>query len=104
MVTYAEMYDEREKHEALDWSQVYLLAWYDDQGRGYLTTWGGSLPVYSFVVTGCNGGNIPLWDAPLPTSARVYQVPAGRDPQNFANEMGGYHAIGWKVPVKRKSR
>lgn len=97
-------YGEPPKHEALDWSGVYLLAWYDSGGYGYLTTWEGSLTVHNFVVTGCPGGNVPLWDAPVPGSAQVYDVPSGKDPQEFAREMGGYHAIGWKVPVERKKR
>lgn len=83
----------------LDWSEHYLLGWYDRSGRAYLTTWDGDLPVVHVVVTGCAESRIPLWSAKVPPGARLEPVPEGQDPHEYAAELGGYHAIGWRVPV-----
>lgn len=88
--------------QAPTFENTYLLAWYDREGRSYLTTWQGDLPIVHVVVTGCNGMNMPLWDAPVPKGAQLHRVPEGRDPQEYAREIGGNHAFGWRVPVKRK--
>ncbi len=85
------------------WDHTYLLGWYDAEDRGYLTTWDGDLVVHHFVVTHCsNTLRMPLWDAPVPPGAGVHRVPAGETPKDCARRLGGYHAIGWDVPVKRR--
>lgn len=86
----------------LTWDSTYLLAWYDRAGKAYLTTWSGDLPVIHVVVTGCSPMNMPLWNAPVPRGAQLHLVPDGKDPQEYACQLGGYHAFGWRVPVKRK--
>jgi len=88
--------------QPLDWQSVYLLAWYDHMGRAYLTTWNGDLPIVHVVVTGCKELNMPLWDAPVPEGARLHRIPDDYDPQEYARKLGGFHAFGWRVPVKRK--
>ncbi len=84
------------------WENTYLLAWYDRTGRSYLTTWDGNLPIVHVVVTGCNGMNMPLWNAPVPEGAQLHRVPDDMDPQEYARKLGGFYAFGWRVPVKRK--
>lgn len=84
------------------WDTTYLLGWYDETGSSYLTTWQGDLPMIHVVVTGCSGLDMPLWDAPVPMNAKMLAVPAGEVPQDYARKMGGYHAFGWHMPVKRR--
>jgi len=87
------------------WDHVYLLGWYDESGKAFLTTWDGDKPVRSFVVTGVDSINMPLWNAPVPKNAAIHAVPMGKDPQIHARELGGFHAIGWWVPKnERKSQ
>jgi hypothetical protein len=88
-----------------DWGNTYLLGWYDANGRGYLTTWGGDLPIVAVVVTGFNAGlGPPMWDAPVPEGAKLHRIPNDSTPEAYAKKLGGVHAIGWRVPVKRKER
>jgi hypothetical protein len=84
------------------WDNTYLLAWYDREGKAYLTTWSGDLHIVHVVVTGCRAMEMPIWDAPVPGNAKLHSIPAGVDPQEHARALGGYHAFGWHVPVKRK--
>jgi hypothetical protein len=95
--------DEFVEDKELAWDGVYLLGWYDHEGKGYLTTWKGTMPYVHVVVTGCNGLNMPLWDAHVPPNARLHPVPGDKDPEDYAKEMGGYHAFGWKIPVVRRT-
>lgn len=89
--------------QALDWNNTYLLGWYDENGRSFLTTWSGDLPMIQVVVTGCNGINMPLWNAQVPKGAKLHPVPHDTEPRDYARKLGGYHAFGWRVPVTRKS-
>jgi hypothetical protein len=88
--------------ETLDWSQHYLLGWYGWDGRAYLSTWSGDLPIKHYVVLGCKASNMPLWNAPVPSGATLLPVPMGENPGEYAARLGGYHAIGWEVPVDRR--
>lgn len=92
------------KEVPCSWEHVYLLGWYDRSGRPYLTSWGGDMPVYDYVVVGCSPMRMPMWDAQVPENAKVYSIPVGKTAQDYAKEMGGYHAIGWRSenPIKRK--
>ncbi len=89
----------------VDWDHVYLLAWYDRDRQGYLTTWDGDLPYIHVVITGLSDGHahrhgMPLWKAPVPPGAELVQVPEGRDPHEYAAELGGFYAMGWHMPTK----
>jgi hypothetical protein len=88
--------------QPLTWENTYLLAWYDRAGKSYLTSWDGDLPMIHVVVTGCSGMNMPLWNAPVPSGATIHPIPPSTDPQEYARQLGGYYAFGWRVPVKRK--
>lgn len=90
--------------EELSWDRLYLLGWYDHSGRPHLTTWGGDRPLIHVVVHGVNGFNFPLWDAPVPSRARVEPLP--QDWQGTYDTFdGGYIAIGWLLeePFVRRS-
>jgi hypothetical protein len=88
--------------QAPAWDNTYLLGWEDREGKSYLTTWDGDLPMVHVVVTGCNGINMPLWDAPVPDGAQLHRVPDDDNPKEYARKIGGFYAFGWRVPVKRK--
>lgn len=77
---------------------VCLLGWYDEKGRGFLTTWDGERPVRSFVVTGVDSVSMPLLQSPVPSGAKLHLVPMGEDPQAHAKKLGGFHAVGWYMP------
>jgi hypothetical protein len=84
---------------------VYLLGWYDETGKPFLSSWDGSRPVRNFVITGAKPTEVPLWNAAVPPNAKLYFVPMGKDPKEYAKELGGYHAIGWWMPkIDRKSK
>lgn len=88
-----------------DWSQLYLLGWYDQQGKPYLSTWDGDRPMVSVVVYGATSLSMPLWDADVPSKLSFEVVPNGVDPQAYAQLKGGLHAFGWFVAegFRRKS-
>ena len=96
--------------ETLDWDHVYLLGWYDENCRSYLTTWDGDLPMVGVIVTGCEPTRMPLWSAPVPTSAKLHPVPSHlenlREIVLHAWAMNGYYAFGWKTEeaFERKPR
>lgn len=81
----------------LDFNHVYILAWYDWNGRGYLTTWDGDLPYVTAVITGVTGLTMPFWDAPVPPSAELHAIPEGRDADEYAREIGGYRVLAWYI-------
>ena len=88
----------------LDWDHLWLLGWYDHNGQGYLTTWEGSMPYVHVVITGVKGINFPLWRAPVPQYADIHEIPEGKDPKEYAKEIGGYYAFGWLLEdlIERK--
>jgi len=88
----------------LSWDHVYLLGWFNEQGHPFLTTWDGNLPMVHVVVTGVKPLTMPLWSAPVPPNAHLHEIPADKAPQEYAQEMGGYHAFGWYLeePFERK--
>jgi hypothetical protein len=86
-----------------DWSNTYLLGWHQD-GRPYLTTWDGDLPMVDVIVTGHSVYGPPMWDAPVPEGARLHRIPNDYSPEAYAAKLGGVHAFGWRIPVVRKER
>lgn len=87
-----------------NWSQLYLLGWYDQAGKSYLSTWDGDRPMVSVVVYGANNLTMPLWDADVRPNMRFEVVPAGEDPQEYARQKGGLHAFGWYIAEGFKRR
>jgi hypothetical protein len=81
----------------LDWNHLYLLGWYDRDGRSNLTTWHGDYPMLTVVVTGVNGLTLPLWDAPVPPNARFEVTADLEGALAKARSEGGYAAIGWYI-------
>lgn len=81
----------------IDWDHVYLLGWYGHDGKPYLTTWDGNLPYVNVVVTGCDHFNMPMWKAPVPKGAELHAIPEDKNPQEYAIEINGYHALGWYI-------
>jgi len=94
----------------LDWDHTYLLGWYDHSDRAYLTSWdnrGSNLEeIYVIVYGNVNGFNFPLWDAPVPNGATVFEVPKNKNHFDLARETGGFCAIAWRIPnvVKRMDK
>lgn len=85
-----------ERATPVDWDHVYLLGWYDHEGRDYLTSWDGDLPYVNVVVLGVlPETGMPLWNASVPEGAMVEEIPEGVDPHEYAKEKGGYYAFGW---------
>ncbi len=91
--------------ENLTWNHIYILGWIDHEGQSYLTTWEGDLPRLDVIIYGVNGFNIPLWDACVPSGARLEAVPEGEDGQAWARSHGGLLALAWYVAegITRKS-
>lgn len=86
----------------IDWDHVYLVGYYDKSGNPILTTWISTKPRIDVVVTGCD--EVPLWRAPIPTGCKIHEIPAGRDPGEYAKSIGGLYAFGWyeKDEITRK--
>jgi hypothetical protein len=81
-----------------DWDHIYLLSWYDQNGKAYLTTWEGDLPIIAVVVTGARKPyGPPLWRAPVPAGCELHEIPTGKGNQEYAKELGGVVAIGWYI-------
>ena len=81
--------------EHFDWQHIYLLGWEDHAGQSYLSTWSGDLPWVEVVVH--NTQLVPLWNAPVPPSARLESIPEGEDGREYAQRVGGFFAFGWYV-------
>ena len=83
----------------IDWRHVYLLGWYDETGKGYLSTWDGDLPYVHVVVTSLAGRPMPLWRGAVPRGAEMHLVPDEvadlRQRVAYATKMGGYYALAW---------
>jgi len=86
----------------IDWEHVYLLAWWDEKGKSYLTTWDWNRPYVHVVVTGLDGWHMPLWKHPdVPSGAQLHLVPD--EVSNFQHRLeyaalrGGYLALGWYI-------
>lgn len=98
MIEIAAVDSKQELGPPLDWSRLYLVGWYDQREQAYLTSWFSVTPVSDFVVVGRGRYGPPMWKAPIPEGCLAYGVPSGRDPQEYALEMVGVHAIGWITP------
>lgn len=88
------MPDERPLH----WDHVFLLGWYDETGKAYLSSWMGNAPMVHVVVTGVNSTRFPLWKAPIPPNAQLHPMPKDLTPYEFvshATSMNGYYAFGF---------
>lgn len=84
----------------VDWDHVYLLGWYDETGRSYLSTWDGDHPYVYVVVTHLGGRQMPLWKAPVPRGAELQLVPDMKEHQErvaYATSKGGFLAIAWYI-------
>lgn len=95
----------------LDWNHVYLLGWYDQSGRGHLTTWYGDRETTKVIVTGpmVKSFGPPLWKSPTLFDNKtcpgpsvdqytLHEIPDGFSPQGFARRLNGVVAIGWYIP------
>lgn len=78
----------------IDWEHFYVLGWYDSDGRAYLSTWNGDLPIFEAVVT---GGDPPLWKAPVPPRRKIHAVPLEVSATEYATSIGGVRVIGWYI-------
>ncbi len=89
-----------------DWSQLYLLGWYDSLGRPMLSSWDGDLPLVHVVVFGATATTMPLWRSPVTPDMKFEVIPDGEDHQAYARRRGGLYAFGWFVEkgFERRSR
>lgn len=86
-----------EKEMKFDWDHIYLLGWYDENGKAFLTTWEGSQPLIYVVVTGASPYGPPLWRAPIPKDCELHEIPTGKGNQEYAKGLGGVLAFGWYI-------
>jgi len=86
-----------DKEMKFDWDHIYLLGWYDQNGKAFLTTWEGDLPQVSVVVTGVSPYGPPLWRTPVPAGCTLHAIPLGKSNQEYAKELGGVVAFGWYI-------
>ena len=100
----------------LDWEHIYLLGWYDQSGKSYLTTWSGDLPIINVIVTGPSSLHTfgpPLWKAPaqaklpgapLVEEFQLHEITIDDDPIEEARDLNGVVAVGWYIEegFKRK--
>jgi hypothetical protein len=84
----------------LNWDHFYMLGFFSADGRANLSTWEGRLELIDVVVVGASDYDLALsmWNAPLRHRWDLIAIPKGTDPQTFAQEHGGLHAIGWLLP------
>jgi len=100
------------KERVIDWSHIYLLAWYGTDGRPYFTTWKGDLPHIRVIVTGpeVEKWGPPIWKAPANCKPNAYGLPSypfeqfqlhevkeGEDWEAKARKLGGVRAFGWYI-------
>ncbi len=79
----------------MDMRDFYILGWYDQNGRSYLSTWEGP-PVSYAVLTGVSPLKIAVWGRLLPQTAKLHEIPADKDKFEFAKELGGHVVLGWR--------
>ncbi len=81
----------------IDWDHVYLLGWYDQAGRSYLTSWDGPSDYVHVVVK--TAQSPPMWSAPVPPGAELAAMPEHlttlTDRVQYATSIGGVYAFGW---------
>lgn len=85
----------------IDWNHVYILGWWDETGRHYLTSWDGDCPYVNVVVVGATGGKVPVWAFPVKSGLELVEVPEDKvtreDQLAYARERGGYLALAWYI-------
>jgi len=70
------------KQRIIDWNHVYLLGWYDPDGRPHLTTWEDSdetrKNLVTVVVTGPDVAQwgVPIWSSPANCKPNPYGYPS----------------------------
>jgi len=90
----------KESQVKLSWNHIYLLAWWDANGRPLMTTWEGDLPKVFVVVTNARRCGPPLWDAPVDGAQLVCFVPKELPLDKkitYAADREGFLALGWYV-------
>lgn len=91
------MFDIPTEHQ--DWAHIYLLHYWDAEGRHQLTTFSAdeSTQWVHAIVYGASA--VPLWKARVPEGATFDLIPADApDPRALARERGGLYAVGWYIP------
>jgi len=88
--------------ESISFDELYLLGWYDRIGRSHLTSWedDGSMEHVQVVVTG--DGPVPLWGNEPSPYTKAYLVPENREWGEYATELNGCRAFGWRVSKSDK--
>jgi len=100
----------------LDWTHIYLLGWYDDNGKPHLTTWEDNERTresYVHVVVtgpGVREWGPPMWNAPAtvkPNNLGIPSIPIDKfnlhpvkpneDWERKAQQLGGIRAFGWYI-------
>lgn len=83
----------------LSWDNVYLLCWFDGQGKGHSTTWDGDLPLIYVMVQGYRISP-PMWAAPVERAVLNEfppEVSTQEERVRYATAHGGVCAFGWRV-------
>lgn len=89
----------------LSWDHLYLLGWYDEKGKPFLSTWEGDKPMADVVVKFTHPAGPPIWNAPV-NGATLHVMPENLDFEakiKFATSIGGVYAFGWyqDAPIDR---
>lgn len=104
------------KERVIDWNHVYLLGWYDHDGKPYLTTWRDTEKTKNnYITVVVTGPDVlqygpPIWNAPANCKPNKYGFPShpveeyqlhevkvGEDADEKAHQLGGVKAIGWYI-------
>lgn len=91
------MIDVRSGMVDVDWDHLYILGWTRRDGSRALTSWDGDQPMVDAVMVGSDDADVPVWRAAVPEGAELHPIPKGRDPDEYAAELGGIRVFGWLV-------
>ena len=85
-------------NKLVDWDHIYLLWYYGPNKKPYLSTWGGDgVPIAVLITNLPKGAFVPLWDAKVPTGAKIQEIPEGVDEYEYAEQHSGIAAFGWYI-------
>lgn len=90
----------------IDWDHIYILAWYDHDGKGYLSSWQGDYPKVYVLVEGLRSGplgfvQMPMWNAPVPEGVTLREIDQElpfQDMLGVSRDRDALLALAWVMP------